>query len=142
MDNCCKTLKPIDITVVSGVSIIITIPEVFLKDGKCFNLLFCLTDAELVKFKDLITGIEVVSIQNGVGGITYVLEDNVADIFYADLLKIGWCYRIRFGNNGPAVQTGTVGLIGHFLNLNTPCCARKYNPANTVIPPIEVETEG
>lgn len=142
MDNCCKTLRPIDITVVSGVSVIITIPEVFLKDGKCFNLLFCLSEAELVKFKDLITGIEVVSIQNGVGGITYVLEDNAADIFYADLLRIGWCYRLRFGNNGPAVQTGTVGLIAHFIALNPPCCARKYNPANTAIPPVVAEAEG
>lgn len=138
MESCRKTLRPIDITVVSGTSVVITIPEVFLKDGKCFDLLFCLSEAELVKFRDLITGTEVVTIQNGVGGISYVLEDNSADIFYADLLRIGWCYRLRFGNNGPAVQTGTVGLIAHFLNLNTPCCARKYNPANTAIPPVEV----
>lgn len=133
----CNTIKPIALTVVSGVSVVITIPEQFLKDGKFFNLLFCLSEADKVKFKDLITGIEVVTIQNGVGGTSYVLEDNVADIFYADLLKLGWCYRIRWGNNGPATTDGTVGGIGHFLNLNTPCCARKFNPANTIIPPIE-----
>lgn len=135
MDEC-RTLRPIDIIVSSGVSVVIVIPEVFLKDGKFFNLLFCLTEAERVKFRDLITGIEVVTIQNGVGGNAYVLEDNTADIFYADLLQIGWCYRIRWGNNGPATTDGTTGLVGHFLNLNTPCCARKFNPANTVIPPV------
>lgn len=139
MSNCNKnTIEPISLTVTSGTSAVITIPEQFLKDGKCFNLLFWLSRPDLVKFKDLITGTEVVTVQNGVGGISYVLEDNNADIFYADLLRIGWCYRLKFGTNGPAVQAGTVGLIAHFLNLNTPCCARRYNPANTTIPPIEV----
>lgn len=139
MNNCHKnTIEPISLTVISGTSVIITIPEQFLKDGKCFNLLFCLSRPDLVKFKDLITGTEVVTIQNGVGGTSYVLEDKNADIFYADLLCLGFCYRLKFGNNGPAVQAGTVGLIAHFLNLNTPCCARKFNPANTTIPPIEV----
>lgn len=142
MNNCCtKTIKPIDITVTSGTSVVITIPEQFLKDGKFFNLLFCLSDADLVEFRDLITGTEVVTIQNGVGGTAYVLEDNTADIFYADLLRLGWRYRIRWGNNGPATTDGTIGLVGHFLNFNTPCCARKFNPANTVIPTAD-ETEG
>lgn len=139
--NCENVIKPIDITVTSGVSVVITIPPQYLKDGKCFNLLFCLSKPDLVKFRDLITGTEVVSIQNGVAGTTYVLEDKNADIFYADLLRIGFCYRLKWGNNGPAVQTGQVGLIAHFLNLNTPCCARRFNPANTAIPPT-VETEG
>lgn len=132
----CNTVKPIALTVVSGVSVVITIPQIFLKDGKCFNLLFCLNEADKVKFKDLITGIEVVTIQNGVDGTANVLEDNVADIFYSDLLKLGWCYRLRYGNNGPANSVGTAGGVAHYLNLNTPCCARRYNPANTVIPPI------
>lgn len=140
MDDNCKTLKPIDLIVTSGTSVVIVVPEVFLKDGRFFNLLFCLSDANKVKFRDLITGTEVVTIQNGVAGTAYVLEDNTADIFYADLLRLGWCYRIRWGNNGPAVTAGTTGLVGHFLNLNTPCCARKYNPANTVIPTIETGT--
>lgn len=135
MDNC-KTLRPIDLIITSGTSVVIVIPEVFLKDGKFFNLLFCLAEAEKVKFRDLIIGTEVVTIQNGVAGNQYVLEDNAADIFYADLLQLGWCYRIRFGNNGPANTEGTTGLVGHFFNCNTPCCARKYNPANTTIPPI------
>lgn len=133
MDNC-KKFRPIDLTITSGVSVVITIPEVFLKDGKFFDLLFCLTEAQRVKYRDLIIGTEVVTIQNGVAGNAYVMEDNTADIFYADLLRLGWCYRIRWGNNGPAATDGTTGLVGHFLNLNTPCCARKYNPANTVIP--------
>lgn len=141
MDNKCNIIKPIALTVTSGVSVVITIPEQFLKDGRFFNLEFCLSKPDLVKFRDLITGVEVVTIQNGIAGTAYVLEDNVADIFYSDLLRIGWCYRIRWGNNGPATTDGTTGLVGHFLNLNTPCCARKFNPANTVIPTVETETE-
>lgn len=135
----CKTLRPIDLTITSGTSVVITIPEVFLKDGKFFDLLFCLTDAERVKFRDLIVGTEAVSIRNGVAGNAYVLEDSAGDIFYADLLRLGWCYRIRWGNNGPATTDGTAGLVGHFLNLNTQCCARKYNPANTATPTAEAE---
>lgn len=134
-----RCLKPIDITVVPGTSVVITVPEQFLKDGKCFDLLFCLSEADRVKFRDLITGTEVVTIQNGVGGISYVLEDKNADTFYADLLQLGFCYVLRFGNNGPSIQTGQVSGIAHFINLNTPCCARRYNPANTVIPPIVTE---
>lgn len=141
MDNC-KKLRPIDLTITSGTSVIITVPEIFLKDGKFFDMPFCLTEADEVKFRDLIIGTEVVSIKNGVTGTAYVLEDSTGDIFYADLLRLGWCYRIRWGNNGPADTAGTTGLVGHFLNLNTPCCARKYNPANTVIPPVGAETEG
>lgn len=138
MGNCNfkNTLEPIDITVTSGTSVVITIPPVFLKDGCHLNLLFCLTKPDLVKFRDLIVGTEVVTIQNGVAGDSFVLEDKKADIFYADSLVIGYCYRLVWGNNGPSIQTGQVGGIGHFLNLNTPCCARKFNPANTVIPPI------
>lgn len=128
-----KCLKPIDITVVSGTSVTITIPEIFLRKGKIHTLVFCLTEAEFVKFKSVI-GTEVVLIQNGAGGISYVLEDNSGDIFYADKLLIGFEYRIKFGNNGPAVQTGSVGLISHFINLNTPCCSRAYDPGNTTVP--------
>lgn len=137
MENCDRknTVEPIDITITSGTSVVITIPPVFLKDGCHLNLLFCLTRPDFVKFKDLITGTEVVTIKNGVAGDEYVLEDKKADIFYADSLCIGYCYRLVWGNNGPANTQGTTGLVGHFLNLNTPCCARKFNPANTTIPP-------
>lgn len=137
-----RCLKPIDIAVVSGVSVTITVPEVFLRDGKCFDLLFCLHEPDRVKFCDLIEGNEVVTIQNGVGGISYVLEDKNGDTFYADLLRLGFCYVLRFGNNGPSIQTGQVSGIAHFINLNTPCCARRFNPANTTIPPIVETTEG
>lgn len=137
MNKCTIKLRPIDITVTSGTSVVITVPEVFLKDGKHFDLLFCLSEAEKVKFFDLITGTEVVTIRNGVDGNDYVLEDKNADIFYADLLRLGFCYRLRYGNNGPASTLGTTGLVAHFINLNTPCCARRYNPANTIIPPEE-----
>lgn len=132
--NECNTLKPIDLIIISGTSVTIVVAEVFLKDGKFFNMPFCLSDANKVKFRDLIVGTEVVTVRNGVGGTEYVLEDSTADIFYADLLLLGWCYRVRWGNNGAANTTGTTGLVGHFLNLNTPCCARKYNPANTTLP--------
>lgn len=138
MDDCknVKTLKPIDITVVSGVSVVITIPPVFLKDGCFINMLFCLTKPELITFNNLIVGTEVVTIQNGVDGTAYVLEDNTADIFYANLLKLGWCYRLKWGNNGPANTLGTAGGVAHFFNCNTPYCERKYNPANTALPTV------
>lgn len=131
--------KPIALTVVSGTSVTITIPEVFLKDGCFLNLEFCLAKPDLVKYKDLIIGNEVVLIQNGIGGTSYVVEDKKADIFYADSLILGYCYRLVWGNNGPATTDGATGLVAHFLNLNTPCCARKFNPANVVIPTIETE---
>lgn len=134
-------IKPIDLTIVSGTSCAITIPPLFLKDGCMTTLEFCLTKPDLVKYRDLLTGTEVVTLTNGVGGTSYVLEDNAADVFYADKLLLGYCYRLRFGNNGPAIQTGQTAGIGHFINLNTPCCSRKYNPANTVIPPIPEATE-
>lgn len=128
-----KILRPIDITVVPGVTLTITIPQIFLKKGKCHTLKFCLTEAEIVKLKSA-TRTEAVLIQNGVGGISYVLEDSSGDIFYADKLLLGFCYRIKFGNNGPAVQAGTVGLIAHFININTPCCSIGIDPANATIP--------
>lgn len=143
MSNCEKKnyVEPIDITVVSGTSVIITIPPVFLSDGCFLNMLFCLTKPNLISFRDLIVGTEVVTIQNGVGGTQYVLEDNTADIFYANLLKLGWCYRLKWGNNGPANSLGTAGGVAHFYNCNTPYCERKYNPANIVIPTIPTATE-
>lgn len=131
-----RTIIPIALTITSGVSVAITIPEQFLKNGKHFNLLFCLSCPDEVKFRDLIEGNEPVTIINGVGGTAYILENSAANIFYADRLHLGFCYRLRWGNNGPANTAGTTGLVAHFLNLNTPCCARGFDPANTVIPPI------
>lgn len=138
MNDCEKKcyVEPIDITIVSGTSVTIVIPPVFLKNGCFLNLKFCLSKPDLVAFRDLIVGTEVVAIQNGVGGTIYVLEDNTANIFYADLLKLGWCYRLKWGNNGPSTTPGTAGGVAHFFNCNTPCCARRYNPANTEIPPV------
>lgn len=141
MDNNCNILRPIDLIVTSGTSVVIVVAEVFLKDGKHFDMPFCLSNANKVKYKDLITGVEVVTIQNGVGGTAYVVEDKKFDIFYSDSLVLGYCYRLVWGNNGPATTDGSTGLVGHFGNLNTPCCARKFNPANTVIPAIDAETE-
>lgn len=130
-------IRPIALTIVSGTSVTIVIPPQFLKNGKCFDLEFCLSEPDRVAFRDLIEGIEVVTIQNGVGGVSYVLETNAANVFYADRLHLGFCYRIRWGNNGPAIQTGQVAAIAHFINLNTPCCARGYDPANNTIPPAD-----
>ena len=129
-----KCIRPIALTVVSGVSATIVIPEQFLKDGKFFNLSFVLSEVDRMTFRDLIEGNEVVSIMNGVGGTSYVLENSVADIFYSDRLHIGYCYRIRWGNNGAASSDGTTGLVQHFLCLNTPCCSRPFNPANNAVP--------
>jgi len=129
-----RTIKPIDITVVSGTSVVITVPSQFLTDGKPFNMLFCLSQPDMVKYRDLIVGTEVVTIKDGVSGNAYVVEDKRADIFYADLLEIGRIYRLVWGNNGAANTTGTTGHVGHFICLNSPCCARRYNPANNTIP--------
>lgn len=135
-------IRPIDLVITSGTSAVIVIPPQFLRNGKFFDLEFCLSEPDRVKFRDLIEGIEVVTIQNGVGGVSYVLENNVGNIFYADRLRLGFCYRLRWGNNGPSIQTGQVGDIAHFINLNTPCCARGYDPANNAIPPALDGSEG
>jgi hypothetical protein len=129
-------IKPIDITVNSGASVIITIPPQYLKDGKKFILDFVLSEPDKVKFRDLIEGIEIVTIVNGVGGTEYVLEDYKGDIFYADRLFLCYKYKLIWGNNG-AIST-TAGMLAHFINVNTPChCARPYNPANDIIPPTD-----
>lgn len=129
-------IRPIEFDVVSGTSATITIPPQFLKNGKFFDLEFCLSKPDWVKFRDLIEGIEVVFIKNGCTGISYVLENSTGNIFYSDRLHLGFCYRIRWGNNGPASTAGTTGGVQHFINLNTPCCARGFDPENKVIPPI------
>jgi hypothetical protein len=130
-------IRPIALTVVSGVSVVITMPPQFLKSGKHFDLEFILSEPDRIKYRDLIEGTEVVTIMNGIGGAAYVLENNLADIFYSDLLRLGYIYRLRWSNNGAANTAGTTGLVGHFLNLNTPCCARRFNPANTVVPSVD-----
>ncbi|MCL1859091.1 MAG: Ig domain-containing protein [Oscillospiraceae bacterium] len=129
-----RIIRPIDLIITSGTSVTIVIPPQFLVNGKHFNLDFRLSEPDRVKFRDLIEGTEQVFIQNGVGGTSYILEDNNADVFYSDLLRLGFCYILRWGNNG-AAATGGGGGVQHFLNLNTPCCARRYNPANNTIPP-------
>jgi len=129
-----RLLRPIDITVTSGTSVVITIPEVFLRNGRHYSLLFDLTGPELVKFRDLIEGNEVVTIKNGVSGNACVLMCSSGNIFYADRLHLGRCYRLRYGNNGPANTGGTSGGVRHFIALNTPRCARGFDPANNVIP--------
>lgn len=128
-------IRPIDLTIISGTSVTITIPPQFLKNGKFFDLEFCLSEPDRVAFRDLIEGIEVVTIQNGVSGVSYVLENSTGNTFYSDRLHIGFCYRLKWGNNGPSIQTGQESGIAHFINLNTPCCARPYDPANNTIPP-------
>jgi len=132
-----RPIHPIDITVTSGSSVVITIPEVFLRNGKHYSLLFELTPPELVKFHDLITGSEVVKIKNGVSGDAYVLMCSAGNIFYADRLHLGRCYRLRYGNNAPENTAGTSGGVKHFINLDTPRCARGYDPANNMIPTTE-----
>lgn len=123
-DNCRdRCLRPIDITVAPGTQVTIAVPEVFLHKGRCYTLNFCLTRPEIVKYSTII-GTETVFIQNGVGGDLHQMLDNAADIFYGEKLLRGFCYRLRFGNNG------LPSSVTHFLNLNTPCCGRDYNPNN------------
>lgn len=119
-------LKPIGIKVAPGVQVTITIPKVFLKKGKTFCLDFCLTKAQIVEYSHII-GTELVYIQNDCGGTNYQLLDYAADVFFGDKLLLGKCYIIRFGNNG------LPSSVQHFINLNTPCCSRAYDPANSDI---------
>jgi hypothetical protein len=126
-------IRPISLTITTGTSLVIVIPPQFLKPGKFFDLEFVLSQPDFVNFRDLVQGTEIVSIANGVGGTEYVLETCTGDIFYADRLRLCFCYRLRWSNNGPV--SNTAGLLAHFINLNTPCCARAFNPANTAIPP-------
>ena len=122
-------VKPIKLVVNPSKDVIITVPKMCLKNGCHLNLCFILHCENLEEYRK-ITGIEVVKIQNGENGKIYILEDNKANIFYADLLLLNYKYRLRFGNNG-AVDINGKGGLGHFLNLNTPCCARPYDPANS-----------
>ena len=122
-------VKPIKLVVDCGKSVIVTVPKMCLKNGCHLNLCFILKCENLEEYRK-ITGIEIVKIQNGENGKVYILEDNKANVFYADLLLLRYDYRLRFGNNGATDKDGKGGL-GHFLNLNTPCCARPYDPANS-----------
>lgn len=128
-------LKPIGITVLPGVQVTITIPQVFLKKGKTFCMDFCLTEAQVQEYAHII-GTEVVYIQNGIGGENYQLLDYAADIFYGGKLLLGRCYVIRFGNNG------LPSSVKHFININTPCCSRAYDPANGDIGAIRTASTG
>lgn len=126
MENCRRILRPIDITVVPTVSVIIITPEIFIKNREMETLEFRLTRAERVKYSNIV-GNEIVYLQNGSGGTNYQLIDNAGNVFYADKLLLGFCYRLRFGNNG--LPTG----VPHWINLNTPCCSRAFDPSNAVI---------
>lgn len=116
-------LNPIDITVASGTSLIVIIPEIALDNGDVRTLKFCLTKAEKAKLKTAV-GTEQVLIQNGVGGTSYPLLTRLANLFYADRLRLCYEYRIAFGNNGLPSATQ------HFINFNTPKCSWGVDPAN------------
>jgi hypothetical protein len=114
---------PIDLAIVPGTSVTITIPKQDFHNGKVIHIGFELTSALIEVFRTA-EGTETVSIQNGVGGTIYPLITKLGNIFYADRLKLGYVYALAFGNNGmPAA-------IPHFLNLNTPKKAWPINPAN------------
>lgn len=133
-------LRPVDIIVTTGVSVIIVIPEITLYDKRCFTLFFKLTRPQIEKLR-LAKGTEKVRIQNGVSGSAFPLEDCAGDAFYANSLLPCYKYRIRFGNDGVVDTTGTSGL-SHYINLNTPCCKRQINLANGVVAETETGTEG
>lgn len=125
--ECMEKLKPIGITVISGVQVNIILPEIYLLKGKTVAFKFCLTKPEIVEYSKII-GTEVVYIQNGVGGEVYQLLDCAADVFYGTKLVLDCCdpivYIIRFGNNG------LPSSVKHWINLNTPCRSKAYDPAN------------
>jgi len=118
-------LRITDLTVVSGTSVTITIPDIILINGIVRTLQFFLTPAQRVLL-DTSTGIEQVFIQTN--GTSYPLLTRLANIFYADRLIPRRQYRIAFGNNG--LPAG----IPHFINFNTPRCTRAYNPADGTAP--------
>lgn len=126
-NKCVEKLKPIGITVISGVQVNIVIPEIYLLKGKTIAVKFCLTKPETIEYSKIV-GTEVVYIQNGVGGELYQLLDCAADIFYGTKLVLDKCdpicYILRFGNNG------LPSSVKHFINLNTPCRSKAYDPAN------------
>ena len=131
-----RPIRPIAIKVISGSSVVITIPEVFLRNKKHFSVLFELQEPDKVKFLDEIEGNEKVLFQNGIGGNSYIAEAP-SSIMYADRLRLGHCYRMCWENNGAASTSGNAGGVQHFSVKNAPCCARPFNPANRVIPTTE-----
>lgn len=124
----CNVLRVLDIVIIPGTSVTIIIPEITLFDKRMFTLEFCLTRAQIEKLRTA-TGTEPVLIQNGVGGDIAPLEDCAGDVFYANELIPGYCYRIRYGNNGPVDLIGTGGLA-HYININSPKCKRQIDPGN------------
>jgi len=114
--------QPIDITVVSGTSVTIIIPEIDLVNGRVDVLKFCLTKTQLAQLRTA-TGIETVSIQVGVSGTPLPLLTRLGNIFYADRLRQCFEYRIAYGNNGPSSTQ-------HFINLNTPKPYKGYDPGS------------
>ena len=116
-------LKPIKLEVSPGTKVTIIVPDVHLHKGKEFDLVFFLT-CPAAQTYSTITSTEAVYIQTG--GVDYQLLDKAADIFYGGLLHRDRCYRIRFGNNG------LPGKVKHFINLDSPRCARPYDPNNAI----------
>ena len=113
--------NPIDVTVVSGTSVTIMIPEVALVNGKVDKMKFCLTKADRAQLETAV-GTEPVSIQAGAAGTPIPLLTRIGNVFYADRLELHYNYRIAYANNGPSGP--------HFLNLNTPKPGRAYDPNN------------
>lgn len=124
-----RKLMVIDATIISGTSITITLQPSHWVDSCEYCFKFCLTGETLENYRTQKQGKEIVLLKNGVSGTTVVLEDKAGDVFYSDLLHLGREYVIRYGNNG-AISNDKGGLA-HFINLNSPCCATKYNPANS-----------
>lgn len=126
-NDCMEKLKPIGLTVTSGVQVNVVIPEIYVLKGKTIAVKFCLTKPEIVEYSKII-GNELVYIQNGPGGDVAQLLDCAADIFYGSKLLLNKCdpfvYILRFGNNG------LPSSIKHWININTPKCSRAYDPAN------------
>ena len=127
-------IRPIGIAVTPGTSVNITIPEIYLRNGKIDTLLFELTEPQRVIFLTR-EGNEPVTIINGVGGTTIALETSSANRFFSDRLFLGFKYRLKYGNDGAAISDNTAGAVEHFINLNTPNFAKPYNPQGLTTPP-------
>ena len=113
-----------DVTTHKKQTLTIYVPNHNFKNGQQYCLSFKLTPPMLANFAES-TGVEKVYISGGNASGSPCFDKH-GNIFYSDMLKNGFCYRVVFGNNGS-------DNTRHFTILSAPNCPRKYNPnGNTV----------
>ena len=126
----------------SFVTLVTNNSEIF--DGKHFCFKTLLTGQDLENWKTQIQGNEVVQITLGSGAtaVTYVAENRIGNVLYADRICLDKCYRIVWASNGAAAAPAdvppapAVGGVGHFLFYEVPNRgpARAFNGGNNSTP--------